>query len=55
MVDGKYRGIRPRLEGERKFCFPHPLNPAKPKGAVQGLYNSNIFQEFDKHYTRKPS
>jgi len=22
-------------------------------GAVQRLYNSNIFQEFDKHYTRR--
>ena len=53
MVNAKYHKIRQDLEGERKFCFPHPLNPTKPKGAVQRLYNSNIFQEFDKHYTRR--
>ena len=53
MVNAKYHRLRRGLEVERKFCFPHPLNPTKPKGAVQRLYNSNIFQEFDKHYTRR--
>jgi hypothetical protein len=53
MVNTKYHRLRRGLEIERKFCFPHPLNPTKPKGAVQRLYNSNIFQEFDKHYTRQ--
>jgi len=52
MVNAKYHRLRRALEVERKFCFPHPLNPTKSKGAVQRLYNSNIFQEFDKHYTR---
>lgn len=52
MVNAKYHRLRRSFETERKFCFPHPLNPTKPKGAVQRLYNSNIFQEFDKHYTR---
>lgn len=52
MVNAKYHRLRRAFEAERKFCFPHPLNPTKPKGAVQRLYNSNIFQEFDKHYKR---
>jgi hypothetical protein len=55
IVNGRYQGIRRQLKAERKFCFPHPLNPTKPKGAVQRLYNGNIFQEFYKHYNRKPS
>lgn len=53
MINAKYHMLRRVLEAERKFCFPHPLNPTKPKGAVQRLYNSNIFREFDKHYTRQ--
>lgn len=52
-VNEKYHRLRQALEVERKFCFPHPHNPTKPKGAVQRLYNSNIFQEFDKSYTRR--
>ena len=52
-VNAKYHTLRRALEAERKFCFPHPLNPTKPKGAVQRLYNSNIFQESDKHYMRR--
>jgi len=52
MVNAKYHRLRRGFEAERKFCFPHPLNPTKPKGAVQRLYNSNIFQEFDKQYAR---
>jgi hypothetical protein len=50
MVNSKYHRLRRGFEADRKFCFPHPLNPTKPKGAVQCLYNGNIFQEFDKHY-----
>jgi translation elongation factor EF-1beta len=53
VVNAKYHKLRRGLETERKFCFPHPLNPTKPKGAVQRFYNSNIFQEFDRHYTRR--
>ncbi len=53
MVNGKYHTLRRTLVAERKFCFPHPLNPTKPKGAVQRLYISNIFQESDKHYMRR--
>jgi len=53
MVNSKYSTLRRALEVEREFCFPHPLNPTKPKGAVQRLYKSNIFQEFDKHYMRR--
>lgn len=53
MVNAKYHRLRQALEPERKFCFPHPQNPTKPEGAVKRLYNGNIFQEFDKQYTRR--
>jgi len=53
VMNAKYHKIRRALEAERKFCFPHPLNPTKPQGACQRLYNANVFQEFDKHYIRR--
>jgi hypothetical protein len=53
VVNAKYHKIRRALDPERKFCFPHPLNPTKPQGACQRLYNANVIQEFDKHYTRR--
>jgi translation elongation factor EF-1beta len=53
MENAQYHKIRRALDQERKFCFPHPLNPTKPEGACQRLYNANVFQEFDKHYTRR--
>ena len=45
MVIAKYHTLRRPVEAERKFCFPNPLNPTKPKGAVQRVNNSSIFQE----------
>lgn len=53
VMNAKYHKIRRALESGRKFCFPHPLNPTKPQGACQRFYNANIFQEFDKYYTRR--
>jgi Protein of unknown function (DUF3644) len=53
VMNAKYHKLRRVLEPERKFCFPHPLNPTKPQGACQRFYNANVFQEFDKHYTRR--
>jgi len=53
MVNAKYHKIRRALEPQGKFCYPHPLNPTKPQGACQRFYNANVFQEFDKHYTRR--
>ncbi len=53
VVNAKYHEIRRALDSEKKFCHRHPLNPTKPHGACQRLYNANIFQEFDKHYTRR--
>jgi hypothetical protein len=53
VVNANYHQIRRALESERKLCFPHPLNPTKPQGACQRLYNANVFHEFDKHYTRR--
>lgn len=53
VANEKYHKIRRGLESEKKFCFPRPLNPTKPKGACQRFYNPNIFQEFDKHYVRQ--
>lgn len=53
VMNAKYHKIRRALEPERKFCFPHPLNPTKPQGACQRFYNANILHEFDKHFTRR--
>jgi hypothetical protein len=47
IVNANYHTLRRGLEVERKIYFPHPLNRTKPKGAVQRLDNTNIFQEFD--------
>jgi len=53
LANDKYHLTRRKLEIERKFCFPRPQNPRKPEGACQRFYNPNIFQEFDKCYTRR--
>jgi hypothetical protein len=52
LVNARYHKLRRALDSEKKFCHHHPLNPTKPQGACQRFYNANIFQEFDKHYTR---
>lgn len=48
-----YHRLRKAMEREEKFCIVRLLNPSKPESSKQRFYNTNIFQEFDKHYTRR--
>ncbi len=48
-----YHRLRQAFEREQKFCIVRLLNPQKPDSSKQRFYNANIFQEFDKHYTRR--
>lgn len=49
----KYHKIRKEIEKEDKYCLVKLLNPKNPKTQKQRFYNSNIFQEFDKHYEKR--
>lgn len=53
LENGDYHKIRHALEKEQKFCLVRFLNPANHASSRQRFYNPNIFQEFDKHYTRR--
>lgn len=53
LENADYHRIRQTLEKEPKFCLVRFLNPSKPESSRQRFYNSNVFREFDKHYTRQ--
>jgi hypothetical protein len=53
IANQRYHDVRRPLEGDRRFCYPRPLNPKNPAGACQRFYGPNIFQELDKKYTRR--
>lgn len=36
-----------------KLFYERKLDAQNPKSPKQGFYSSNIWQELDKHYTRK--
>ena len=48
-----YHKIRKEIEKEDKYCLQRLLNPRNPNSSKQRFYNSNIFQEFDKHYEKR--
>ena len=48
----KYHRLRQTLESDDDFCNTRYLDPAKKSGTSKRFYNSNIVQEFDKHYER---
>ena len=48
----KYHRLRQTLESDDHFCNTRYLDPAKKSGTSKRFYNSNIVQEFDKHYER---
>ena len=48
----EYHQLRRTLESDDRFCNTRYLNPAKKSGILKRFYNSNILQEFDKHYER---
>jgi hypothetical protein len=51
--NNKYHDLRKKLEKEKKFSVVRLLHPANPNTSKQRFYNSNIIQEFDKHYERR--
>jgi len=38
---------------DKRYAYVRHVNPDNPKSTKQRFYNPNIFQEFDKHYTRR--
>jgi hypothetical protein len=48
----KYHDIRKRLATDQRYYHMRLLDPNKPKGSKKPLFNPNIMQEFDKHYTK---
>ena len=51
--NSEYHDLRHQVEVERKFSIVRFLNPENSKSASQRFFNSNILQEFDKHYSRR--
>lgn len=49
----EYHRIRQEIEKENKYCLVRLLNPKKANSSKQRFYNTNIFQEFDKHYEKR--
>lgn len=48
----KYHDIRTPLTKIAKYCKTRLLDPHNPKSAKKVWYSSEIFKEFDKHYTK---
>lgn len=53
LANQNYHAIRRPLETNKKYCITRLLHPTNPKSSRQRFYNTNIFQEFDKHYERR--
>jgi hypothetical protein len=48
-----YHKVRKLHESEKKYCIERLLDPGNPRSSKKRFYNSNIFSEFDKHYTKR--
>ena len=53
VVNREYHELRRILQQDRKYSIERILNPGNPRSARQQFFNSNIIQEFDKHYQLK--
>lgn len=49
----KYHDIRKQLLKDKRFGDIRYLDPGNPKSPKKPLFNPNIMQELDKHYTKK--
>jgi hypothetical protein len=49
----RYHNIRKPLMKNKKYCKTRLLDPTNSKSAKKDWYGTEIFKEFDKHYTRK--
>ncbi len=48
-----FHRIKRAAEADKRYAYVRHVNPGNPKSTKQRFYNPNIFQEFDKHYTRR--
>jgi hypothetical protein len=53
LQNNTYHDLRRKLEKEPKYSLERVLDPNNPKSSRQRFFNSNILQEFDKHYNRR--
>jgi len=51
--DSKYNGLVKEIKKNEKLCKIRPLYIDNPKSPKAYYYSSNVFQTFDKSYTRK--
>lgn len=49
----KYHEIRNNLKPIKKYCKTRLLDPSNPRSLKKDYFSSEVFKEFDKHYTRK--
>ena len=49
----QYHDIRKRLLKDRRYGYVRYLDPGNTKSSKKPLFNPNILQEFDKHFTQK--
>ena len=52
-INREYHKLRQKLQQDRKYSIERVLNPNSPRSSRQRFYNTNIIQEFDKHYHLK--
>ena len=50
--DKRFHNLKGELESNITYCRTRFLDPANPKGATKKFYNTEIFKEFDKYYTK---
>ena len=52
-LNKKYHEIRTQLKSDPNYVNQRYLDPGNPRSAKKDFFNSNVINEFDKHYTRK--
>lgn len=52
-LNKEHHGIMKTLNQDKKFCHIRYLDPGNPKSSTKKLYNPNILNEFDNHYSKK--
>lgn len=53
ILNQKYHNIKKSLSSNKKYCKTRLLDPSNSKGMKKDWYSTEIFKEFDKHYTKK--
>ncbi len=53
IVNNNFYSLKRQLENEEKYCRERYLDMIKKTGTCKKYYSTEIFKEFDKHYTKK--